>query len=700
MALQGFNKEYYLTAKLDALQSDPATSAEWQGSDTVALEQTLINDYGLTPEEHYIRYGYQEGLAPNAYFNSEEYIYAKAQDMVNDGSSDFNSIDEARDYFLSAWNGNVYQHYLEYGASEGINPSNDFDSSAYLQAKLADLQTNGETQYQSTQDVLNAFDAAGLTPLGHFLAYGQAEGLSAPTVPVEEAVPDEGGEFLLVKASAEAQTSFGPNDLDGYRAVLFSGFNDRTQQINITGVEGKRVYVEDSAMTLNLNKMSSAQVELASSDVLLYGDTGEDNLTPTGMLQSLGLTVTSNSSLELGASAAAGLANVTVDGAGSLALSGNALPQGANLDASAMTASLDVNGGVLDDAATVTAGSGDDQLTVDDLGTVNADYTSTPSVSIDGGAGNDKLTVTSAMTIDQVPGTNADGEEVNDINSGATVSADVTNVETVIFQGYVEVDAQDFTGTNDFTFASGGSISNINGQYGQIVTATAGNVPDGQGGLSGSPLILRDAGDTVNVSTVFPTGNETLDLRVYDDSEEGTGTGGTLNLWGSGAVTYDEAGRQFGTIDATNLFGGLDFTGAAYVQEGIRLGAGSDKLNVANNSIVGSDGDRIDSITGFDSTNDTLDIGTVSSFASADVSGAASLTEALESAATASAANANDYVTFEFDGNTYVYADTEIDSTDAEGNVTEVNGEAGVSYNDFAIQLAGIPSDTEVMTLT
>lgn len=182
MALRGFDKTYYLNAKLAQLQNTPETSDEWAGKSVDFLENKLRSGFGLTAEEHYQQYGYQEGLVPNAYFDPQQYIQAKATSLFNDDTTDYISIDAAADAFVDIWKGNVYQHYLQYGADEGINPSQAFDASAYLEEKLAALQAAGETQYQSVGDVRAAFDAAGLTPLGHFIAYGREEGLSAPEV--------------------------------------------------------------------------------------------------------------------------------------------------------------------------------------------------------------------------------------------------------------------------------------------------------------------------------------------------------------------------------------------------------------------------------------------------------------------------------------------------------------------------------------
>lgn len=99
MTLQGFDKEYYLNAKLAALRADPKY-AEWSTKTTDDLEAYFENN-GMTPEDHYSLYGWKEGLGPNAYFNAEEYKLAKAQDLFDKNL--YLSIEDALEAFEEAW---------------------------------------------------------------------------------------------------------------------------------------------------------------------------------------------------------------------------------------------------------------------------------------------------------------------------------------------------------------------------------------------------------------------------------------------------------------------------------------------------------------------------------------------------------------------------------------------------------------------
>jgi hypothetical protein len=212
MALQGFVESEYLAAKLAALAADQVYSADWIDKTTNDLKVFMAN-VGFTPEEHYQAYGWKEGLGPNGLFNPEEYKLAKAINMFEtsfnpDGTPWYRTVDDALDAFEDAWPYDPYLHYIQYGSFEGINPSNLFDESSYLAAKLQSLQTNAATAQEwagkDVDDVLAAFKAAGLSVLGHYYTYGQFEGLVPKPVPLNEQV----GVFTFTVGEAlEAQAN-------------------------------------------------------------------------------------------------------------------------------------------------------------------------------------------------------------------------------------------------------------------------------------------------------------------------------------------------------------------------------------------------------------------------------------------------------------------------------------------------------------
>ncbi|MFG6157357.1 hypothetical protein ACGTNG_00985 [Halomonas sp. 1390] len=118
-------------------------------------------------------------------FNQNFYLNQKLEQLQEAGETGFETVADVL-VAIQAAGLTAEAHFAQYGAAEGLSPSAEFDTNAYLSAKLADLQANGETQFETTADVLEAFQAAGLSPLEHFNQYGEAEGLEATPVAASE----------------------------------------------------------------------------------------------------------------------------------------------------------------------------------------------------------------------------------------------------------------------------------------------------------------------------------------------------------------------------------------------------------------------------------------------------------------------------------------------------------------------------------
>lgn len=187
-----FDENYYLSNKLVQLQLNGETG--YTSSSAVAK---AITDAGMTPYEHYKLYGDKEGINPNQFFNQVEYLSSKANQLNAAkflGKSDWNAVSTKaaiNDAGLT-----VAEHYNMYGFLENTNPSNTFDTSMYLDAKLAQLHTlsgsdaNGVAYSSYTKADLNkALQDSGLDPISHYMAYGRYEGLQYAEVPPAERVP-------------------------------------------------------------------------------------------------------------------------------------------------------------------------------------------------------------------------------------------------------------------------------------------------------------------------------------------------------------------------------------------------------------------------------------------------------------------------------------------------------------------------------
>ncbi|MGE4343904.1 MAG: hypothetical protein AB7F20_06405 [Geoalkalibacter sp.] len=361
MALQGFDKEYYLGQKLAALQ---ATESEWVGETTDSLETVLGNVYGLTAEEHYMQYGWQEGLAPNQYFNVEEYKLAKAQQLVDSGN--YLTVESAMAAFEDAWQQDPYQHYIQYGAGEGINPSNDFDASQYFVDKLAALQAADPDTYGdwTTTDVQNAFQDAGLTAIGHFMLYGKDEGLTVTAVPAGEQVnpgesPPTGGETFTLTADA---SSVDEGDIATFTltttnvavgtalAYTLSGTGIDAADIvdgvltgeAIVGADGNAVIEVDIAADTTTEGLETLSVALDNGEATATADINDTSLDPSTPTYTL---TPAAPSVDEGATATFTLATTNVDEGTALAYT----LSGTGIDAA------DIVDGVLTGVATVGA---------------------------------------------------------------------------------------------------------------------------------------------------------------------------------------------------------------------------------------------------------------------------------------------------------------------------------------------------------
>ena len=253
-----FDADIYMANKLAQMQeSDPAY--------TMTQLEAALADAGLTPYEHFVTYGADEEVSPNADFNAEAYYIAKAAQFNGVKPSEVTEsqvqemVKALDDAGLNAW-----EHYQLYGTAEGVNPSNSFDTSAYMDAKLAQMQKT-DPDYTMAQ-LEAAFAEAGLSALEHYYLYGQDEGITATAVSGDEVIP------------AEPKPDPDPV-VPGETFDLTTGHDD------ITGTDGNDVFyahqqadlISDSRNTLQ----SGDKIDGGDGDDVLYADLGV-NTTLTG----------------------------------------------------------------------------------------------------------------------------------------------------------------------------------------------------------------------------------------------------------------------------------------------------------------------------------------------------------------------------------------------------------------------------------
>ena len=592
MATQGFNESEYLTLKLNALVAAD-TDGTWTSTSTTDDVMAAFTAAGLTAEQHYEQYGASEGLGPNASFNVNEYLTAKLNALVAaDTAGTWTSTSTIADLqtVLDDAGFTAYSHYTEYGSDEGFNPSNDFDASSYLEDKLAALiaaDTEGTTwnSDSTTDDVMAAFTAAGLSVLGHYELYGNDEGLGITEVPP--------GEQVTVSNPGEIFTL--TTDVDKLVASDYELAEGETED-DVT-----RTTDDDDTIDGVTSALSSAKT-LNATDIIDAGD-GNDSLDVTMNASHTGMTGTGAiSNVENISLTNAGTINRTFDATGITGATAYAVDGTtggvsiSDLDAIPTVSLSDQASGAFSTAMDTTfvalAGAADAMtLNIDSVGTaavaastgvtavteasVTATLTSMETVNISatgtnvianagtntaltvGGAGDVKVTSV-ATSLTSFDGSESTGALTVDVtNTAATLTSVATGSgdDTLTFD---EVDANanatlaGGTGTDSLTLNSnGGTVQYTMSGFETMALGTVGTA-----GLTFSGTNVTDL-TTVSTKSTSTTATSLVNMGAVDLTVNGLGAtvdGGDLSSTHTGATvlnyTADAASVTAQTIQA------------------------------------------------------------------------------------------------------------------------------------------------------
>lgn len=184
--------------------------------------------------EHFVKFGAAEEVAPNAYFNADEYYAAKAHEYYGDkfdGSEEQIATVKAliKDADMNAWT-----HYQQFGSAEGVNPSNAFDASDYCAAKAEAMNAAGQKAPDgndwTAESIAKAIDDAGMSVLEHYLTYagtGEGEVATGSTYPVSEdeqvVLPNPGETFLLTDKMDDLKGTAGDDVFKAANGTLNAG---------------------------------------------------------------------------------------------------------------------------------------------------------------------------------------------------------------------------------------------------------------------------------------------------------------------------------------------------------------------------------------------------------------------------------------------------------------------------------------------
>lgn len=554
-----FDENYYLNSKLIELQQ----SGQTQYQTTLQVYNAIV-DAGYTPLTHFQAFSLSENTSPDQYFNTFEYLEAKAVQLNglpnSSGTWTASSVAVA---LANAGYTNAYDHYAQWGWKEGVNPSNAFDNDAYIAENAA---AAGITVAQC----IATYSSLGVNPITQYETWGQAQGLNVIPVPAEDQVPPYdpamnydlttsidsivgaasndfidgslsangaltlqsldfingggGNDTLYVGMGQNADVTITPTRISNVEEIIVtnSGSGSGIATLNLSNVAGlQAVGVMDSEnYYTNVTNLDSANIELSAlsntaavnftiKNAALVGTNAVD-IVVDGQAAALSVQSTGTNDIESATVTATGadstLASLVIgDNAGttisSLVVDGDAtLTVTANLGASVTSVNAALSGGV-------TLGLDGTAVTV--VGSANNDTITRNGAGNDTialGAGNDTITYTSGLSsadsIDGGLGTNTMIATVAQVNSTAITTAwtNVANIQTLQLS-----DAM-----------AGDTITTAN-------VASSINRVNLDGGNSAGTLNLAAGSDTVAALTAQALGSLTIDAA-------GAGTGDSLTI--------------------------------------------------------------------------------------------------------------------------------------------------------------------------
>lgn len=259
--------------------------------------------------QHFLDYGMSEDVSPSALFDVDAYYINKLDALKNDPKTAEEwadkTVDDVKDAFtangLSAW-----EHYQQFGTAEGINPSADFDTVKYLEAKAAAMNALGGDKVWTAADVADAFAENGWSALEHYELFGNsgaegevapsynpapvvtltfADALAAETLPAEYFLADGAASFEgvavadLEAAQAKAQSIFdgalNKADLEYSVAYTLSDTLANIMAADAAVLEGHAYTLTDGVVDLGDGSVEAIVAAQAAAQALIDGSANE-----------------------------------------------------------------------------------------------------------------------------------------------------------------------------------------------------------------------------------------------------------------------------------------------------------------------------------------------------------------------------------------------------------------------------------------
>lgn len=269
-----FDADVYMQNKLAQMQAtDPAYTMTQLVADFAAAG--FVGDEGYYA--HFVQFGAAEEVAPNAYFDADEYYAAKAAQYYGEAFTGSELQIAQVKALINKEGMNAWTHYQQFGSAEGVNPSNAFDASDYCAAKAEAMNAAGQKDPDgndwTAESIAKAIDDAGMSVLEHYLTYagtGEGEVAAGSTYPVSEdeqvVVSKPGETFFLtdqidnVKGTAGDDVFKAPDGTMGAFDTVDGGAGNDTLEVygESAELEGTYTNIENlvimDATTANNNK--------------------------------------------------------------------------------------------------------------------------------------------------------------------------------------------------------------------------------------------------------------------------------------------------------------------------------------------------------------------------------------------------------------------------------------------------------------
>lgn len=230
-----FDANVYMQNKLAQMQAtDPDYS--WDELYDAFRDAGFVGEEGQY--EHFVKFGAAEEVAPNAYFDADEYYAAKAkqfyeEELKQEFTGSEEQIANVKNLIKTAGM-NAWTHYQQFGSAEGVNPSNAFDASDYCAAKAEAMIKAGQKAPDGTdwtaEKIADAIANAGMSVLEHYLTYagtGEGEVATGSTYPVSEdeqvVLPNPGETFLLTDKMDDLKGTAGDDVFKAADGTLNAG---------------------------------------------------------------------------------------------------------------------------------------------------------------------------------------------------------------------------------------------------------------------------------------------------------------------------------------------------------------------------------------------------------------------------------------------------------------------------------------------